>query len=202
MRTLAFVLSAAVIGAVAVFYGMVMSEGEDDGARKVILVPRPDAAPQAGTATNWAEYLERHDPPLAASQTPFQGADGAALTLADFKGKGLVVNLWATWCAPCVREMPSLNRLQKEVAADGIPVVAISSDRGGLDLVEVFMATHKLDALKPYLDPLGEFTRSTGGRGLPRTYIINAAGEVAASYVGPAEWDSPDLIAAIRELAR
>ena len=202
MRTLTFVLLAAVIGAAAVFYGMVLSEGEDDGARTVILVPPPDAAPQASHDADWAANMDRHDPPKAASQTAFQGADGAPLTLADFKGKGVVVNLWATWCAPCVREMPSLNRLQKQVEADGIAVVAVSSDRGGLDLVEVFMATHKLDALKPYLDPMGEFTRSMEGRGLPRTYIINAAGEVAASYIGPAEWDAPDLVAAVRELVR
>ena len=202
MRILTFVLLAAVIGAAAVFYGMVVSEGEGDGARKVVLVPLPDAAPVKEAAVDWTANLDRHDPPLAASQTAFQGADGQALTLADFKGKGVVVNLWATWCGPCVREMPSLNRLQKAVAADGISVVAVSSDRGGKDLVEVFMATHKLDALKPYLDPLGEFTRTMAGRGLPRTYIINAAGELAASYVGPAEWDTPEMVAAVRELVR
>lgn len=202
MRTLTFVLLAAVIGAAAVFYGMVMSEGEGDGAREVILVPRPDVAPVSGSGPDWAENLDRHDPPATATQTPFQDADGAPLTLADFKGKGLVVNLWATWCAPCVREMPSLNRLQKQVEAEGIQVLAISSDHGGQDVVNEFMAAHKLDALKPYFDPMGAFTRAMEGRGLPRTYIINAAGEVTASYTGPAEWDAPDLVAAVRELVR
>lgn len=202
MRTLTFVLLAAVIGAAAVFYGMVMSEGEGDGAHEVVLVPLPDAAPAASSKAEWAERLDRYDPSAAAIQAQFQAADGSSLTLADFKGKGLVVNLWATWCAPCVREMPSLNRLQKLVEADGIQVLAISSDHGGQDVVNEFMAAHKLDALKPYFDPSGAFTRAMEGRGLPRTYIINTAGEMTARYIGPAEWDAPDLIAAVRELTR
>ncbi len=202
MRTLTFVLLAAVIGAAAVFYGMVMSEGEGDGSPTVQIVPIPESRAPAHVAVDWVANLERHSPPLAASATGFTSADGSPLTLADFKGKGLVVNLWATWCASCVREMPSLNRLQQQVAADGIQVLAVSSDRGGLAIVQPFLDEYKLEALKPYLDPMGAFTTSMEGRGLPRTYILNTKGEVTASYIGPAEWDEPALVAAVRELAR
>ena len=140
--------------------------------------------------------------PLAASTASFTDADGRPLTLADFEGKGVVVNLWATWCGPCVREMPSLNRLQKQVEDQGIAVVAVSSDRGGRDIVEAFMTKYELDALETYLDPKGAFTQSLEGRGLPRTYILNPAGDVTASYIGPAEWDEPEMVEAVRELAR
>lgn len=202
MRTLAFVLLAAVIGAAAVFYGMTMTEGEGDAERAVKIVPVPAKPASHGTAADWLANMERHDPPLAAPATGFTGADGNPLTLADFKGKGLVVNLWATWCGPCVREMPSLDRLQKAVAEDGIKVVAVSSDRGGKDIVEAFMAKHKLNALTPYLDPAGKFARSLNGNALPRTVIVNTAGMITASYLGPAEWDEPEMVAAVRKLAR
>lgn len=202
MRTLAFVLLAAVIGAAAVFYGMTMTGGEGNAERTVKIVPVPEKPASHGSAADWLANLERHDPPLEATDAGFTDADGNPLTLADFQGTGVVVNLWATWCGPCVREMPSLNRLQKQVEADGIKVVAVSSDRGGRDIVEAFMTEYQLDALTPYLDPKAAFTTSLEGRGLPRTYILNAAGEVTASYIGPAEWDEPEMVAAVRELAR
>lgn len=202
MRTLAFVLLAAVIGAAAVFYGMTMTGGEGNAERTVKIVPVPEEPASHGSAADWLANLERHDPPLEATDAGFTDADGNPLTLADFRGTGVVVNLWATWCGPCVREMPSLNRLQKQVEADGIKVVAVSSDRGGRDIVEAFMTEYQLDGLTPYLDPKAAFTTSLEGRGLPRTYILNAAGEVTASYIGPAEWDEPEMVAAVRELAR
>ena len=137
-----------------------------------------------------------------ATSVAFRDGEGNPVSLADFHGRGVVLNLWATWCAPCVREMPSLNRLQEAVEADDVAVVAVSSDREGMAAVAPFLEQHGLDRLRPYLDEKGEFTRSLPGRGLPRTYIINAAGEVAATYVGPAEWDEPELVAIVRELAR
>jgi len=210
MRTLTFVLVAAVIAVAAAFYVMVTTEGEGQGNQTPDEIagekPAGKAAgaaggPSQGHAVNWLANLERHDPPKTIETPPFRNAEGEEVTLANFRGQGVVVNLWATWCGPCVREMPSLNRLQEQVADDGIAVVAVSSDRGGLLDVEPFLAKHDLDLLKPYLDQKAQFTQALPGRGLPRTYIFDAEGKLAATYVGPAEWDEPEMVAAVRELA-
>ncbi|MCA8928871.1 MAG: TlpA family protein disulfide reductase [Alphaproteobacteria bacterium] len=201
MRWIALVLLVAVIAAAAALYGMVAGEGEAEAPRSVA------AAPATGdrvvhAVPDWTAALQRLDPPQAASTEAFTDGDGKALSLADFKGQGVVLNLWATWCGPCVTEMPSLNRLQAAVAADGIRVVAVSSDREGMAKVGPFLKKYDLDHLQPYLDPNGAFQRSMAGQGLPRTFILNGAGQVVASYVGPAEWDAPELIVRVRELAR
>lgn len=203
MRWIALILLVAVIAAAAVLYGMVTGGGEAERPRTITEVPLPDAKSQgARPVPDWTSELQRLDPPEAAPEVSFSNGEGRAMTLADFEGQGLVVNLWATWCGPCVHEMPSLNRLQEAVAEDGIRVVAISSDLEGMAKVEPFLAEHGLDRLEPYLDPKGKFTRSLAGRGLPRTYILNPEGQIVARYVGAAEWDAPDLVAAVRDLAR
>lgn len=207
MRWVALALLIAVIAVAAVLYGMVTGEGEPAAPPPLAAASSGKASAAGGKPTvrpvpDWTAALERHNPPSAVTGVAFQDEAGKALTLADFKGRGVVLNLWATWCGPCVREMPSLDRLAAMVADDGIAVVAISSDREGVAAVGPFLAEHGLSNLPAYLDPKGEFTRSMPGRGLPRTYILNAEGKIVANYPGPAEWDDPYLVAAVRELAR
>lgn len=205
MRWIALVLLVAVIAAGAALYGMLTDEGEAEPPASVAAGPAPAGA--GGKAVrpvpDWTAMLQRHAPALAAPDVGFGDGKGRAVTLADFQGQGVVVNLWATWCTPCVREMPALNRLQAAVADDGIRVIAVSSDRDGMAKVAPFLEEHGLDRLAPYLDPKGAFTRAMpGGSALPRTFIVDARGGIAATYVGPAEWDEPELVAAVRELAR
>ncbi len=203
MRWIALILLVAVIAVAAVLYGMVTDEGEAGPPLSVAAGPEP--APHGNTVRpvpDWTAALERLRPAEAAPTVAFADGEGNSMTLADFRGQGVVVNLWATWCGPCVHEMPSLNRLQAMVADDGIRVVAVSSDREGMAKVEPFLAEHGLDRLAPYLDPQGAFTRSLNGRVLPSTYILNREGEIVAQYIGPAEWDAPELVAAVRELVR
>ncbi len=188
--------------AAAILYGMMTTEGEGGGSKTAAVTAKPAATADYDRVAGWVANIDRHEPPIAAPETPFMTMKGEELTLADFAGSGVVLNLWATWCGPCVREMPSLDRLQQQVEADGIKVVAVSSDQGGRDTVQAFMTKHELGTLQPYLDPGAKLTLSLAGQGLPRTYILNAAGEIAASYVGPAEWDAPELVAVVRELAR
>tara|TARA_R110002072_G_scaffold14810_17_gene60655 strand:- start:3256 stop:3903 length:648 start_codon:yes stop_codon:yes gene_type:complete len=136
------------------------------------------------------------DPPPRAPTTPFGlFVDGqqSTITLADFQGKVLLVNFWATWCAPCVREMPSLNRLQAKFKDRGLEVLTVSNDRLGIAQVTPFYAELALDSLGYYLDPRAELAQALGVRGLPTTYLIDARGRVIGGLLGAMEWDSPEV---------
>ncbi len=129
---------------------------------------------------------------------PFQEKSGGETTLNAYKGKGLVVNFWATWCAPCVREMPQLNRLSAFVRENGIEVLTISEDRTGLKAAQKFYAQHKLDDLPVLADPKGTLMRAVGVPGLPLTLLIDAEGHEIGRVVGPAEWDSVEIVDFVR----
>ena len=136
----------------------------------------------------------------AAPDFQFTDAEGAPRTAADFAGQGLVLNFWATWCPPCVAEMPSLARLQAAVRAERVAVLPLSSDRGGRAQVADFYARIRLEGLGIWLDPRGAAARAFGVRALPTTVILDRAGQEVARLEGPAEWDSRAMVATIREL--
>lgn len=135
-------------------------------------------------------------PPAAAK---FLAPDGAEHRIADFAGKGLVINLWATWCVPCVAEMPALQTMAKALAAENILVLALSSDRGGAAVVQKFYTAHNI-ALPIWLDPKGEAARAWGARGLPTTLVIDRKGQEVARLEGGADWATPAMLAALRKL--
>ncbi|MBP0494317.1 TlpA family protein disulfide reductase [Roseomonas sp. SG15] len=115
-------------------------------------------------------------------------------------GKGIVLNLWATWCAPCVEEMPALDRLATLLAKEGILVIPASSDRGGRAQVDPFFARTGIQHLGPWLDPRSAATRALGARGLPTTILIDPQGRERARLEGGAAWDSAELVADVRRL--
>jgi len=130
----------------------------------------------------------------------FTDASGRQHTPRDFAGRGMVINLWATWCPPCVREMPALDALAAALRPDGVAVLPLSSDRGGLPVVQAFYQRTGLRHLGVWLDPGGAAGRALGARGLPTTVIVDRGGRERARLEGDAEWDAPDFIAAIRRL--
>lgn len=132
----------------------------------------------------------------------FQDAEGRETGFGAFRGRGLVVNFWATWCPPCVAEMPALDRAQAALARDGIEVLPLSSDRGGRAQVAPFYARTGLKNLAIWLDPRGAAGRAFGIRGLPTTVILDRRGLEVARLEGEAEWDHPEMLAAIRRLVR
>jgi thiol-disulfide isomerase/thioredoxin len=138
--------------------------------------------------------------PKAPPEFSFADAEGKVHTVADFAGKGLVINLWATWCPPCVAEMPALDRAQAALAGEGIVVLALSSDRGGKEKVEPFYRERGIRTLGIWLDPRGTATRTLGARGLPTTVILDRQGRERARLEGAAEWDTPEMLATIRRL--
>jgi thiol-disulfide isomerase/thioredoxin len=131
----------------------------------------------------------------------FLSAAGKALTLADFRGSGLVVNIWATWCGPCVAELPSFAAIAPGLAASKILVLPISIDFEGLKVVQPFYATHGITTLPILLDPDGTITDTINAHGIPITLIINPAGQLVARLDGGANWNTPATIRRLHHLA-
>lgn len=130
----------------------------------------------------------------------FTDGAGKSLSLADFRGRVVLVNFWATWCAPCVREMPSLDRLQARLGGPDFAVLDISLDREGKAVVEPYFAKNQLRHLGIYLDPSGEAFRRWQGSGVPTSFLIDREGRARGVLLGPAQWDSPDAVALVRFL--
>ena len=144
--------------------------------------------------------LEVFPRPREAPDFSLRDAKGEEVRAAAFQGKGLVLNFWATWCPPCVEEMPALEKLRAAVMDDGIVVVAASQDRAGLPVVQNFYDRNGIAGLPIWLDPRGAAGRAFGIPGLPTTVILDRQGREIARLVGAAAWDTPDAIAAVRNL--
>jgi thiol-disulfide isomerase/thioredoxin len=134
------------------------------------------------------------DAPQPAPALSFIGKDGERAELADFKGKVVLLNLWATWCAPCVKEMPSLDALQARLDGDRFEVVALSLDRGGRSVVEPFLAKLGVRNLAIYLDPQSTAMGVFEPRGLPTSVIIDREGYEVGRLEGEAEWNSEEAV--------
>ena len=163
-----------------------------------LLVALSAAASAAEEKVKLGEFIPA-TPPQPAPEAAFTDIDGKPASLADFKGKPAVVNLWATWCGPCLEEMPSLERLQAQL--DGkLSVAAVSEDRTGAKAVVPFVAEHKLTKLKIYLDPKSELGQAVQVRGLPTSLVLDARGRVVGKVEGAAEWDSAKMLEVLRPL--
>lgn len=138
------------------------------------------------------------DAPVPVPEIDFENAGGQPKTLADFRGKVVLLNVWATWCAPCRKEMPTLDRLQAKLGGPDFEVVALSMDRGGLDKVKKFFAEIGIEHLALNIDTSGKAMFTLGALGLPMTLLIDRDGKEIGRLIGPAEWDSPDMVAFIR----
>jgi len=125
----------------------------------------------------------------------FQDRDGNERTLEDFQGRVVVLNLWATWCAPCRKEMPSLDRLQAELGGDDLEVVALAVDRGDIGKIKGFYEELGLANLNIYHDPTAKAGRTLRAPGLPTTLVIDRDGGEIGRVLGDAEWDGDEVIA-------
>lgn len=146
----------------------------------------------------WMEQFSFAEPPRPAPETSFLAANGSEVTLADFKGRVLLVNFWATWCAPCVKELPSLDKLQFKLGGEGLLVLAVSQDRGGAKVAGPFLEDLDVHRLGLFLDARMQLGRSFGVRALPWTVLIDREGMVVGQLAGYAEWDSEESVALIR----
>jgi thiol-disulfide isomerase/thioredoxin len=166
------------------------------------------AAPALGAAdegeadmpdrTKLGEFVPSSQP-FAAPAISLADTNGHSVELLELRGKLVLVNLWATWCEPCLREMPSLERLQSRLG-ERIAVLAVSEDRGGNKTVEPFIAKLGLKSVKIYIDPKSEVGHAFGARGLPTSFLIDREGKVLGRVEGAAEWDSPKILGVLEPL--
>jgi thiol-disulfide isomerase/thioredoxin len=156
------------------------------------------AEPAAEPEVKLGEFIPATTP-QPAPEMSFAGLDGKPVALADFKGRFLILNLWATWCQPCLMEMPSLEKLQASLAP-ALAVLAVSEDHGGAEIVGPFIAKLGLDDLKIGLDPQSNATHTLHARGLPTSLVIDRDGQVLGRVEGGADWNSDELRAVLTKL--
>jgi thiol-disulfide isomerase/thioredoxin len=133
-----------------------------------------------------------------APMTPILAEDGGLLDLGRFRGTAVLLNFWATWCPPCVQELPALDRLQSALAGQGLTVVALSIDEGDIDVPVSFVRRLGLTNLAVYQDFTGAAANAFPLYGLPITYLIDRDGRVIGYIVGAVDWDSAEAVAFLR----
>jgi thiol-disulfide isomerase/thioredoxin len=141
-------------------------------------------------------YEKAKTPP----DTRFEDKNGNEMELRDLRGRVTLVNFWATWCAPCLEEMPSFSRLQASIGGKDFQIVVISIDRDGYEVIEPFLRDLGVTNLPSYLDRSNRLTIEVGAIGLPTTLLLDKEGRIVGRMIGPAQWDSEDAIRLIAAL--
>lgn len=197
------VVAVCVAALGAILYGTMQDGGKKAGPQSAAVAGQCKAA--SARAAEIAPLARGEVAALSVNKTPkpavdltFLGPQGQTLTMAHFKGKAVLVNLWATWCLPCRAEMPALDRLQTKLGGDDFEVVAISIDTARLERRQAFLKEAEVNTLAFYADPKADvfqvLKREGKALGLPTTLLIDAQGCELGVMAGPAEWDSDDAI--------
>ena len=151
-----------------------------------------------GTLSNMAFFTP--DEPVQA--VSFVDGSGEERHVEEWRGKVVLINIWATWCGPCRHEMPALDRLQEQLGGDDFDVLAISLDRSGLELPRAFYAENGISNLALYNEASARIGVNLGVFGMPTTVLLDREGRLIGRLVGPAEWDAPEAVALIRAAIR
>lgn len=144
--------------------------------------------------------LAVHAAPIASTDKVFTAEDGSELTLADYEGKIILLNFWATWCAPCRKEMPSLALLQDELGGDDFEVLTIATGRNPRAAMEKFFEEIEITNLPLHADPHQAFARSMGVLGLPVSVLLDRDGLEVARLIGDADWSTDSARAIVSAL--
>lgn len=136
-----------------------------------------------------------HEASRALPEIGFTDEAGVTLSLEAWRGRVVLLNIWATWCGPCRAEMPTLDRLQGRLASESFEVVALSIDRAGVAAVRAFYDEIDIKHLAIYIDETGQVAQDLGMFGLPSTILVGPDGRELGRLIGPAEWDAPEMIA-------
>ncbi len=136
---------------------------------------------------------------LPAPDFTFPGLDGNKVSLSDYRGKVVFINIWATWCPPCVEEMPSMQKLYQKLKGENFEILAVSIDSKGAKVVAPFMKKYQL-TFPALLDSMGTIKRIYKTTGVPESYIIAKDGILAKKVLGPLDWSQPDVLRLFRDL--
>ncbi|WP_136653076.1 TlpA disulfide reductase family protein [Paracoccus aeridis] len=163
------------------------------------------AVPAAAGPVDWqaareAGLAKLTDGAQAVPDVPFTDAGGKQVSLADWKGKALLVNFWATWCAPCREEMPSLDALQAQRGGDDFAVLTIASGRNPPPAIRKFMDETGVKNLPVLTDERMALARAMGVMAMPVTILIDAEGNEVARMIGDADWSSPAALSVVDQL--
>ncbi|MBH67029.1 MAG: hypothetical protein CMM58_01630 [Rhodospirillaceae bacterium] len=148
-------------------------------------------------SSGMAKFVQ--DPPhLAIPLTSIKDSTGKLISLAQFEGNWLLINFWATWCAPCVDELPSINRLMKNIKSPNFKVLLISIDRGGIPTFLPFLKKLGMSELQSASDPQAKLMRKLQLTGIPTTILVSPQGRIVGKLIGNAQWDSEAATKLIR----
>lgn len=157
------------------------------------------AAMEAARAGDMRKLTLSSDPPDV-SHAPLEDESGNPRSLSEWQGKPVLINFWATWCAPCREEMPSLERLQKKMADTPFEVVTVATGRSDARGVDKFLNEIGVTELPRLRDPKMQMARDMGVLGLPVSVLVDADGKEVARLIGDADWDTPEAVAIIETL--
>ena len=141
-----------------------------------------------------------HEASKPIASIAFEDGQDRQRNFSEFRGKVVLLNIWATWCGPCRREMPSLDRLQGLLGGADFDVVALSIDRSGIETVRKFYDDVGIRNLPIYIDSSGKAARELATIGVPATLLIDRAGRELGRLIGPAEWDEPDIVQFLKRI--
>jgi thiol-disulfide isomerase/thioredoxin len=164
----------------------------------VVLAVRLAASPKLAVVD--ARNFTRYAPPHALPNVAFADGEGHPRTLEDFNGQIVLLNIWATWCAPCRKELETLDRLQAALGDRNFVVVALSIDRGGVEAVKEFFSDIGVRHLAVEVDASTKTNAALGLFGLPTTLVVDRAGREVGRFVGAAQWDAPETVAFLKSI--
>ncbi len=186
--------------AVGLAVGLGWLRPSPNAIRSILRPPGTAEIAQASASTTQGAALDFAfpDQSRAAPDLQFVDAAGESHSLAEFRGRPVVLNIWATWCVPCRKEMPALDRLQATFAGSDLLVLALSIDRQGPSAVKSFYREIGISSLGIYVDASGSATRRAGAVGIPTTLLIVRDGREIGRKIGAAEWDSAEIVTLIQ----
>ena len=188
---------AFVIGVAAIY---VTRPPTGNGAAKPAAASSPSDT-KSDAAAGVSSFV-RKAVPEAVPNVRFVAADGTDVALDAWRGRVVLLNLWATWCLPCRKEMPALDRLQAALGSKDFEVVALSIDRSGLAGASKFLTGIGVSKLKLYADPTARIASELKAVGLPTTLLLDRAGREVGRLIGPAEWDEKEFADLVRSVVR